>query len=86
MNLIISEIRNKMQTAMLNAILQIRAGLKRLNKCFFDLEITEDMVKYIEPSSIYEKEDANPDEQNHDTDTHNDFETLNLKFYVCQRQ
>jgi hypothetical protein len=75
-----------MQTAMINAILQILAGLERLNKCCFDLEITKDMVKDIGTSSIYEKEDANPDEQDLDTDTHNDFENLNLKFDVCQRQ
>jgi hypothetical protein len=61
-----------METAMLNEILQIRSALKLLKKCYLDLEITKYMIKDIGTSSIYDKKDTKPDEQDHDTDTHND--------------
>ncbi|CAN8007314.1 unnamed protein product [Ixodes pacificus] len=45
MNIVKSKLRNRMSTEMMTAILTVRAGLRRENKCFSNYELPSDVKK-----------------------------------------
>ena len=53
MNIVKSKLRNRMETQMANAILAIRAGLKRSGKSCFEYEIPDTVVAKIGTSETY---------------------------------
>lgn len=59
MNLIKTKQRNKMCPTTLNGIMTVRAGLKRLKKCCFDVDVPEEVIKMIGNNSTYDKYESN---------------------------
>ncbi|XP_025996408.2 uncharacterized protein LOC113005286 [Solenopsis invicta] len=53
MNITKTKLRNKMQLPMLTAILAIRSGLKRVNKCCKTFDLPNDVVKKIKTNECY---------------------------------
>ncbi|XP_017464541.1 PREDICTED: uncharacterized protein LOC108357960 isoform X2 [Rhagoletis zephyria] len=64
MNIVKTKHRNKMSFAMLNAILAIRYGLKNVQKCCNDFEITEDLIKLMKKEPLCEEEESISDDDN----------------------
>lgn len=53
MNIVKSKLRNRMETKMANAILGIRAGLRRNDKCCYNYELPPDVLKKIGTTETY---------------------------------
>lgn len=53
MNVIKTKLRNRMQLPMLTAILSIKAGLKRHNKCCNSYDIPEQVIRKIKTNETY---------------------------------
>lgn len=58
MNLVKTKIRNRIHSDMLNAILTIRASLKRSEKCCHNFDIPKDVWEQIGNTSIYNSDIA----------------------------
>uniref|UniRef100_A0A1Y1MMI1 HAT C-terminal dimerisation domain-containing protein n=2 Tax=Photinus pyralis TaxID=7054 RepID=A0A1Y1MMI1_PHOPY len=57
MNIIKSKLRNRMQLPMLNALLSVRAGLKRHGKCCDTYEMPKDVINKIKTMEVYKSDD-----------------------------
>lgn len=56
MNLIKTKIRNRLVLNTMNSLLYIRCGLKRINKCCKDFQITKDLIRNCD-KNIYNNDD-----------------------------
>lgn len=54
MNLVITKIRNKLYTTTFDAILVIRAGLKRINKCCYNYDFPSSVSNKIGTMAVYD--------------------------------
>lgn len=59
LNLVKSKIRNRMQVSTINAILNIRYGLSRHNKCCYNYEIQNSYIRLIGTNATYVNSDNN---------------------------
>lgn len=57
-NLIKYKLRNRMKLPVLNAILAIRSGLNRCNKCCFNFDLPKEILDKIGTNLTYETEDS----------------------------
>ena len=53
MNIVKTKLRNRMETKMANAILGIRAGLRRSGKCCYNYELPSNVLKMIGTKQAY---------------------------------
>jgi hypothetical protein len=56
MNVVKNKLRNRLKLPMLNAILTIRSGLKRFNKCCHNYPLSNDLIKKIKTKETYSLE------------------------------
>lgn len=64
MNIVKNKLRNRMQVPMMSAILTIRAGLKRYNKCCDTFELPNSVIGKIKSMETYNSSDMS-DELSH---------------------
>jgi len=76
MNLIKSKLRNKMKLDLLNNILHIRFGLKRLGVCYNTYTLPDDILKLIDTIRVYEQK--TPESLMNKNDQFKDLECLLL--------
>ena len=60
MNIVKNKLRNRMETKMVNAILGIRAGLRRNDKCCYNYELPPDVLKMIGTTEAYSDRENQP--------------------------
>ncbi|XP_037805541.1 uncharacterized protein LOC119599716 [Lucilia sericata] len=65
MKIVKTKQRNRIKLKMLNALLNIRCSLKRLQKCCHDFEISDDLIKFLESRDNYTNpsSDSSDDEE-----------------------
>ena len=60
LNLVKTSLRNRMSTTMVNALLTIRAGLKRVNKCCHNYELPTNVLRNIGTMVTYGSTESRP--------------------------
>jgi len=80
MNLIKTKLRNKIKLPLLNNILYIRFGLKRLDACCNNYTLFENILKSIGNVKMYEK--SVPESDAHETEVE-DISQLLLSLISC---
>lgn len=61
MNLLKTKIRNRLSLNTINSLLYIRCGLKRLNKCCQNFELTKDLINNYKKSIYRNDNDTSSD-------------------------